>query len=91
MSMALNRAFVFLKPHAVTPQVMSFVRERLESRMVTVAGEGRIEAAQIDKDMLIDRHYYAIASKATLLKPDKLPVPEAKFKDKFGLDWPSAL
>ena len=32
-------------------------------------------------DMLIDKHYYAIASKATLLKPDKLPVPEVTWED----------
>jgi hypothetical protein len=41
--------------------------------------------------MLIDQHYYAIASKATLLKPKTLPVPAGKFKDSFGLEWEDAL
>lgn len=40
---------------------------------------------------LIDQHYYAIASKATLLKPNQLPVPADKFEKAFGLSWESAL
>jgi hypothetical protein len=36
---------------------------------------------------LIDQHYYAIASKATILTPDKLNVPADKFKDTFGEEW----
>merc|ERR1719382_1676102 len=49
--------------------------------------EGSLEAEEIDKYKKIDKHYYAIASKATILTPDKLAVPKDKFKDKFGLDW----
>jgi len=45
----------------------------------------------IDRDELIDKHYYAIASKATLLKPSELNVPQDKFKDKFNLEWADAL
>jgi len=63
----------------------------LNAKGIDIVGEGKIDAEAIDKGMLIDRHYYAIASKATLLKPDKLPVPEAKFKDKFGLEFSEAL
>jgi len=39
----------------------------------------------------IDQHYYAIASKATILKPAQLNVPADKFKAKFGLEWADAL
>jgi hypothetical protein len=39
----------------------------------------------------LDQHYYAIASKATLLKPAQIPVPVKKFQDKFGLSWEEAL
>jgi hypothetical protein len=46
---------------------------------------------QIDADKLIDQHYYAIASKATILKPHQLNVPVEKFKKQFGLDWQTAL
>ena len=37
------------------------------------------------------QHYYAIASKATLLKPAQMPIPKDKFKAEFGLDFDSAL
>ena len=32
----------------------------------------------IDEKKLIDQHYYAIASKATILKPEQLNVPADK-------------
>eukprot|EP01035_Chromulina_nebulosa_P020189 gene20189-26207_t len=41
--------------------------------------------------MLIDQHYYAIASKATLLKPKDLPVPADKFEQFFNISWKKAL
>ena len=41
--------------------------------------------------MLVDQHYYAIASKATLVKPSELPVPADKFKSAFGISWSDAL
>jgi hypothetical protein len=41
--------------------------------------------------LTLDQHYYAIASKATILKPAQIPVPAAKFEDKFGLSWETAL
>ncbi len=37
------------------------------------------------------RHYYAIASKATILKPKELNVPADKFEAEFGLSWAVAL
>jgi hypothetical protein len=40
--------------------------------------------------MLIDQHYYAIASKATLVKPKDLPVPQDKFEAAFGVSWAKA-
>jgi nucleoside diphosphate kinase len=86
-----NRAFAFIKPHAVTASVRKLVRETFEERGLRIMHEGFIEAQQINEEMLIDRHYYAIASKATLLTPDKLPVPADKFQAKFGIDWASAL
>jgi len=53
--------------------------------------EGSIKAEVIDKKKLIDQHYYAIASKATILKPEQLNVPEDKFQAQFGLSWKDAL
>lgn len=37
------------------------------------------------------QHYYAIASKATLVKPADMPVPADKFEAAFGVPWASAL
>ena len=87
----MNSAFVFIKPHANTRAVQDLVVAKLTSKRVKILAEGDIAAAKIDKDKLIDQHYYAIASKATLLKPEQLPVPEAKFEAKFGIPWKQAL
>lgn len=86
-----NSAFVFIKPHAVTDKVKDLVKETFAAKGIKILSEGAIDAAKIDKDMLIDQHYYAIASKATLVKPDALPVPADKFEGKFGLPWQKAL
>ena len=45
-----------------------------------VVKEGSIKSEMIDKKKLIDQHYYAIASKATILEPEQLNVHEDKFQ-----------
>merc|ERR1740138_1955843 len=67
------------------------VKETLEKKDIKILKEGSIDGKTIDKKQLIDKHYYAIASKATLLTPDKLAVPEDKFKEQFGLEWADVL
>jgi len=89
--MVKNCAFVFLKPHAVTDQVKELVKKRFEEKSITVQKEGSLLAEDIDRKKLIDAHYYAIASKATLLKPTELNIPKEKFKDFFGLEWDEAV
>jgi nucleoside diphosphate kinase len=88
-----NYAFVFIKPHANTGQTRSLVTDTFRSKGVKILSEGEITAEQIDKNMYIDQHYYAIASKATLLKPKELPPKsfESKFEDKFKETWADAL
>jgi nucleoside diphosphate kinase len=86
-----NSAFVFIKPHAVTEKTINCVREHFIAKGFTINGEGRIDGTEIESKKLIDQHYYAIASKATLLKPEQLNVPEDKFEAKFGLPWKQAL
>merc|ERR1719343_1477304 len=88
---AKNSAFVFIKPHAVTDKVKELVKAGLEAKGLKILQEGSIKGEVIDKKKLIDQHYYAIASKATILKPDQLNVPEDKFKEQFGLTWKDAL
>jgi len=88
---AKNSAFVFVKPAAVTDKMKELVKGTLEGKGLKVLKEGEIGAADIDKKQLVDKHYYAIASKATLLTPDKLNIPKDKFKDQFGLEWDDVL
>jgi len=87
----MNAAFVFIKPHAVTEKTIPFVKEELTKHGINILAEGDLTSDVIDKKKLIDQHYYAIASKATILKPNQLNVPKDKFKEQFGLDWDDAL
>ena len=79
-----NYAFVFIKPHANTFSTRRLVSDTLQNRGIRILSEGEITGEQIDRDMLVDQHYYAIASKATILKPKDLTVSSDKFKEKFG-------
>merc|ERR1719362_776032 len=86
-----NSAFVFIKPHAVTDKVKDLVKETFAKHDIEIKKEGSLDAEDIDKHKKIDKHYYSIASKATILTPDKLAVPKDKFKEKFDLDWDEVL
>lgn len=86
-----NRAFVFIKPHAANDEVTKYVKEQMNGIGLKVLSEGTIGAQDIDKKGLIDNHYYAIASKAVILTPDKLNVPKDKFQEQFGIGWDDAL
>jgi len=90
----VSAAFVFIKPHAVTAEVRDFVADRFASEGVTVLSEGLISSEQIDQDLLIDKHYGAIAARAMKQKPAELAVSDkAKddFQNAFGLSWSDAL
>jgi nucleoside diphosphate kinase len=87
----LNQAFCFIKPHAVTEITINTVRDTLLNYGINVTAEGALTSDVIDQSKLIDQHYYAIASKATILKPDQLPVDDAKFQKAFGVPWEAAL
>jgi len=58
---------------------------------IKVVTEGDMTGTTIDEKKHIDQHYYAIASKATLLKPKDLNVPKDKFKAQFDLEWDTML
>ena len=88
-----NSAFVFIKPHACkgTPgKVEALVEEKLKAAGIRVTDKGEMLAETIDKNMHIDTHYGAIASKAVKLKPSELNVPEKgqkQFEEMFGEKW----
>lgn len=87
----LNSAFVFVKPHANTPSTQELVKKKLIEAGITILAETDIDGTTIDEKKLIDQHYYAIASKATILPASKIPVPEDKFKEAFGESWETVL
>merc|ERR1719498_430180 len=89
--MPSSAAFVFIKPHAVTDKVKALVQDNLTKHNIKILSQGTIASEEIDSKKLIDQHYYAIASKATILKPHELNVPADKFKEQFGLEWTEAL
>lgn len=91
MSAPKNSAFVFIKPHANNAKTQEFVANTLRAKGITILEEGDFTGPQIDEGKLIDQHYYAIASKATILKPEAIPVPADKFEASFGLPWSEAL
>lgn len=86
-----NAAFVFIKPHAATDKVKELAKRTLESKGIKILAEGSLSGETIDEKKLIDKHYYAIAEKATIKKPSELNVPNDKFKEQFGIDWKAAL
>lgn len=89
-----NRAFVFIKPHAVTPEMKDLVKKKMSEAGIKLTSEGAISAEEIDKKMLIDTHYGAIAAKAMKLKPEELAVqPQAKalFEKTFQSAWEKAV
>ena len=86
-----NSAFVFIKPHANTGEARDLVRRMLTENGIVVEDEGCISAERIDEERLIDWHYYAIGSKAVMLKPDQLNVPTDKFESAFHVTWDKVL
>eukprot|EP00038_Savillea_parva_P016755 m.17919 g.17919 ORF g.17919 m.17919 type:complete len:320 (-) comp3548_c0_seq1:1202-2161(-) len=87
----MQSAFVFIKPHAVTDKVKAEVEKKFGDLGINILSQGSLASEVIDEKKLIDQHYYAIASKATILKPDQLNVPADKFEAQFGKTWTDAL
>jgi len=86
-----NSAFVFIKTNALTDGFQALVKEKLSAAGLSTIAEGELAGEVVDQKQLVDQHYYSIASKATLLKPDELNVPKDKFKDFFGVEWDETL
>ena len=87
----MQSAFVFAKPHANTPAVLSLIKKKFGEVGVTIQSEGEITGEAINSEGYIDQHYYAIASKATILKPSALNIPTDKFSAAFGEEWSNVL
>jgi len=92
-----NSAFVFIKPHACKGNpgaVEKVLEDKFKEAGIAIKEKGEMLAEKIDKNMHIDTHYGAIASKAVKLKPSELNVPDKgkkQFKEAFGEDWDAAV
>ena len=78
----------------VTESTKKMVASKFAAEGITVYKEGSLDGVTIEKNLLIDNHYYAIANKASLSKPAELNPPAAKqedFEKKFGISWKAAL
>ena len=89
--MGLQSAFVFVKPHANKHFVVEAVKSKFAEMEIGILKEGEITGEAIDEKQYIDQHYYAIASKATILKPEALNIPTDKFKAQFNEEWKDVL
>ena len=87
----MQSAFVFAKPHANTPAVQQLIKKKFGEVGVKIQSEGEITGEAINSEGYIDQHYYAIASKATILKPSALNIPTDKFSAAFGEEWSKVL
>mmetsp|Transcript_97417 Transcript_97417/g.313875 ORF Transcript_97417/g.313875 Transcript_97417/m.313875 type:complete len:392 (-) Transcript_97417:237-1412(-) len=90
----MHSAFVFIKPHAVTDSVKKLVTERFAAEGLGIKSEGVIASEKIDKELLIDTHYGAIAARAMMQKPSELVVQQKaqdEFEKAFGMSWSDAV
>ena len=84
----INRALIFIKPHAVRPQAVRFIEEFLVNKKITLMRNGELNSETIREKGIIDRHYFAIARAAVEQPPlESVCSDEAKgaFSKAFGL------
>ena len=86
-----SSALVFIKPHANTQATQDLVVDKLTSAGIKILTSVDIRGDEIDEKGLIDQHYYSIASKATMLSPEEIPVPVEQFQEQFGESWEQVL
>jgi len=94
VSGSTNRAYLFIKPHAVTDGTVKLVTDKLAEAKITILADGEMTGTEISDNMYIDNHYLSIATKASLNKPAQLNPPAkgaAAFYEKFGISWVNAL
>jgi nucleoside diphosphate kinase len=89
----INRALIFIKPHAVRPKAVRFIEEFLAGKNITLMQAGELTSETIREKGIIDRHYFAIARAAVEESPlESVRSDEAKraFSIAFGLSLTKA-
>jgi len=89
-----NRALIFVKPDAINEKALSYIKEFLTARNITILNEGYLKAEDIDSKQIIDKHYFAISSAGYFKTPGELVLnDEAKetFAQLFDNNWQDAV
>eukprot|EP00854_Cymbomonas_tetramitiformis_P011213 gene11213-13252_t len=89
--MVKDSAFIFIKPHALSDEVVEYVKKELFARDFKVVQAGSISGELVDKHMMVDQHFYRTANNATVIQPEDLQLPEEVFLSEFGASWKDAL
>ncbi|PWU89673.1 Flagellar Member 1 [Trypanosoma cruzi] len=90
-----NRALVFVKPHANTPETRALVEERLmQTRGMQIVSQRHVFGGEIAAQQLMYKHYRTIARYAVKVSPMSINVStqnRALFKEVFGIAWKEAV
>ncbi|ORC85184.1 uncharacterized protein TM35_000371570 [Trypanosoma theileri] len=90
-----NRALVFVKPHANTPETRALVEERLmQVEGMQIVSHRHVMGKEIASRQVMDKHYGTIARYAVKVSPSSINVSvqnRAIFKEVFGISWKEAL
>lgn len=86
-----NRALLFVKPHANTPETRALVEERLtQVKGIQILSQHHISGSEIASRHVMEQHYGTIAKYAAVLTPDLIelsPKTMQEFQERFGMSW----
>ena len=88
----INKAFIFIKPHANVVSTQAFVRDWLYSKGLVMVEERTLTGPSLVG--CFDRQYALTGRRALILKPHELDLSASNktlFHDRFGVTWEEAL
>jgi nucleoside diphosphate kinase len=89
-----NTALIFIKPHAVTEEAVPFIEEFLGKGKIILLEKSTMDAEEIRRNEIVDRHYFAIAHTAVHRTPAEYAMTaDARnaFEEAFGVSWDDAV
>ncbi|RNE97919.1 nucleoside-diphosphate kinase [Trypanosoma rangeli] len=90
-----NRALLFVKPHANTPETRALVEERvMRVQGVQLVAQRHVSGTEIASQQMMYKHYRTIARYAVKVPPMSINVGtqnRAMFQEAFGIAWKDAL
>ncbi len=89
-----NTALVFIKPHAVTEEAVPFIEEFLGKGKILLLDKSIVDAEEIEREEIVDRHYFAIAHTAIYRTPAEYAMTEdarEAFANAFEVTWDDAI